>query len=106
MSSENAESAHPVRSIEQRESDTSEQVSVTKSVSNSPALAPVGNTFILGRSKVTHKQIQDFVNKGYLAPDSLGCSLFRPPGDELVARPKPYDAVVFRDFFVGPAVSS
>jgi hypothetical protein len=44
-------------------------------------------------------QIQDFVNKGYTAPDSLG-RRFRPPGDELIPRPKPNEAVVFCDFFV------
>ena len=48
------------------------QVSITESVSNSHAPMPVGNTFILGRSRVTHKLIQDYVNKGYLKADSLG----------------------------------
>lgn len=76
------------------------EISITESVSNSPALTPVGNTFILGRSRVDHKQIQDYVNKGYLEPDSLGRSQFRPPGHEIVPWPKPYEAVVFRNFFV------
>ena len=76
------------------------QVSITESVSNSPAPAPVGNTFILGRSRVTHKLIQDYVNKGYLETNSLGHQQFRPPGKETIPQPKPYEAVVFRDFFV------
>jgi hypothetical protein len=32
--------------------------------------------------------------------DSLGCLLFRPPGHEIMPRPKPYEAIVLRDFFV------
>jgi len=40
------------------------------------------------------------MNKGYLEPDSLGHPLFRPPGNEIVLQPKPYEAVVFRGFFV------
>lgn len=85
--------------IQPQQSDESGTVSITESISNSPALAPVGNTFVLGRSRVNHKQIQDFVNKGYLDPDSLGRSFFRPPSNEIVPQPKPYEAVVFRDFF-------
>lgn len=49
---------------------------------------------------MNHKQIQDFVNKGYLEPDSLGRPQFRPPGNEIVPQPKPYEAIVFLDFFV------
>jgi hypothetical protein len=74
-----AESAPPVLQAEQHESDMSEEVSITESVSNSPVPASVGNTFILGRSKVDYKPIQDFLNKGYLFLDSLGRPLFRPP---------------------------
>lgn len=43
-------------------------------------------------------EIQDYVNKGCLKPESP--TSFRPSGDEVVPRPKPYEAVVFRDFFV------
>lgn len=40
------------------------------------------------------------MNKGYLERDSLGRSLFRPPGHEIMPRPKPYEAVLLRDFFI------
>jgi len=42
--------------------------------------------------------IQEYVNKVYITPDSN--TQFRPPGDEVVPRPRSYEAVVFRDFFV------
>ena len=58
-------------------------MSITESVSNSLAPMLVGNTFILGRSRVNHKLIQEYVNKGYLEPDSLGRPQFRPPGNEI-----------------------
>lgn len=38
------------------------------------------------------------MNKDYLRP--LTPSSFRPPGDEVIPRPKPYEAMVFRDYFV------
>jgi hypothetical protein len=47
-----------------------------------------------------HKQLQDFVDKGYITPDSLGHSQFWPHGIEIVLQPKSYEAVVFHDFFV------
>ena len=48
---------------------------------------------------MNHKLIQEYVNKGYLELDSLGHPQFRPPGNEIVPQPKPFEAVVFRDFF-------
>jgi hypothetical protein len=85
--------------VQAHQSDESGSVFVTESVSNSSAPVPLGQTFILGRSRVNHKQLQDFVNLGYLEPDSLGRDPFRPPGDETVPRLKPNEAVVFREFF-------
>jgi hypothetical protein len=85
--------------VDRNESETTEQVSIIESVNDSPVPDPVGNSFVLWWSLVTHMQIQDFVNMGYTAPDSLG-RRFRPPGDELIPRPKPNEAVVFCDFFV------
>ena len=49
---------------------------------------------------MNHKLIQEYVNKGYLEPYSLGHPLFCPPSNEIVPQPKPYEAIVFRDFFV------
>ena len=59
---------------------------------------PTNCLFYLGWSKVTHQLIQEYVNKDYLRP--LTASSFRPPSDEVVPRPKPYEAVVFHDYFV------
>ena len=70
----------------------SEQVSIMESVNNSPVLALVGITFVLVRSRVNHLQIQEYVNKGYISPDSFGHPWFRPPGDEIVPQPRPYEA--------------
>ena len=68
------------------------------SIDATPAPVSTSCTFFLGRSKVTHMEIQNFVNKGYLRPDSA--TSFRPPGDEIVPWPKWYEAIVFCDFFV------
>jgi len=78
-------------------SEASERISIMDSIDATPAPVSTSCTFFLGRSKVTHMEIQNFVNKGYLRPDSA--TSFRSPGDEIVPRPKWYEAVVFRDFF-------
>lgn len=49
---------------------------------------PTNCSFYLAQSKVTHQLIQEYVNKNYLRP--LTTSSFRPPGDEVIPRPKPY----------------
>ena len=59
---------------------------------------PTNCSLYLGRSKVTHQLIQEYVNKDYLMP--LTASSFFPPGNEVVPRPKPYEAAIFRDYFV------
>lgn len=43
---------------------------------------PSNCSFYLGRSKVTHMLIQEYMNKGYLRPETA--STFRPPGNEVV----------------------
>lgn len=55
--------------------------------------------FILGYSRVNHSQILEYINRGYIAPDSAGRPQYQPPGNEIVPKPRPYEAVVFRDFF-------
>lgn len=64
--------------------DESGDVSITDSADASHDSPVVSESFVLGRSRVDHKQIQDFVNRGYLKTDSLGRSQFRPPGNETV----------------------
>jgi hypothetical protein len=77
--------------------EASEKVSIIDAIDAVSAPLPTTCSFYLGRSKVTHMDIQDYVNKGYLQPDSATSS--RPPGNKTVPRPKPYKAMVFRDFF-------
>lgn len=79
-------------------SEGSERVSITESVDEASVPVPTTCSFYLGRSKVTHMDIQDYVNKGYLWPDT-GTS-FHLPGNETMPRPKPYEAMVFHDFFI------
>lgn len=50
-----AENAMPIEEEGPQASSDSAQVSIAESVSNSPAPAAVGNTFILGRSRVNHQ---------------------------------------------------
>lgn len=79
-------------------SGQSEHVLVFDSEGTALIVLPTNCLFYLGRSKVTHNLIQEYVNKDYLRP--LTPSSFRPPGDEVIPKPKPYEAVVFRDYFV------
>lgn len=60
-------------------------------------MMPTNSSFYLGRSKVTHNLIQEYVNKDYLWP--LTASSFCPPGDEVIPQPRPYEDVAFRDYF-------
>ena len=83
MVSGRAENALPIKEEGPQASSDSAQVCIIESVSNSLAPAPVGNTFILGRSQVNHKLIQDYVNKGYLKPDILGHQQFCLPSKEM-----------------------
>lgn len=76
----------------------SERVLVVDSKGTPPIVLPTNCSFYLGRSKVTHNLIQEYVNKDYLRP--LTPSSFCPPGNEVIPKPKPYEAVFYRDYFV------
>lgn len=80
------------------EPETSKMVSIIDSGNNSFAPDFVENTFCLRHSHVTHMLIQDFMNMVCLTLDNR--RQFRLPGDEVVPQPRPYKAVVFRNFFV------
>jgi hypothetical protein len=54
-------------------------------------------TYRLGRSRVTKAELDKYVKRGILK--SSLCGLCRAPGQEEVPYPKPYEAVVFCDFF-------
>jgi len=63
-----------------------------------PVVLPSNCYFYLGRSKVTHMLILEYVNKGYLRPETA--TTFHPTSNEVVPQPKPYEAMVFSDYFV------
>jgi hypothetical protein len=54
-------------------------------------------TYRLGRSKVTEAELDRYLAEGLIHPAMRAHC--RAPGSEEVPRPKPYEAVVFRDFF-------
>jgi hypothetical protein len=78
--------------------DQSDYVSIVDSEGTPPIVLLANCLFYLGRSKVTHNLIPDYVNKDYLRP-LTPCS-FCPPGDEVIPKPRPYEAAVFHDYFI------
>lgn len=79
-------------------STQSEHVSIVDSKDTPLIVLPTNCLFYLGRSKVTHNVIQEYVNKDYLR--ALTASSFRPPSDEVIPQPRPYEVVVFHDYFI------
>lgn len=73
-------------------------MSIADSEGTPPIVLPTNCLFYLGLSKVTHQLIQEYVNKNHLRP--LTASSFCPLGDEVIPWPKPYEAMVFRNYFV------
>ena len=56
------------------------------------------STFRIGHSRVSNEGLQEYVRQGLL--NSEFSMNFRAPRNEEVPQPKPYEAVVFRDYFV------
>lgn len=70
----------------------------TESVGTSPPARAALSVFRLGRSRVTQREIENYVACGHLT--SADPPPFCPPGEEEYPKPRPYEAVVFRDYFV------
>lgn len=68
---------------------------VPAAIAGQPDLSPA--TYPIGHSRVTEKDLDDYVVQGLLKSSLRG--LCHAPGREEVPRPEPYEAVVFRDFF-------
>ena len=68
---------------------------VLAAVRGKPDLSPF--TYLLGRSRVTEEELDEYVERGILKPLLHG--LCRALGREEIPHPEPYEAVVFRDFF-------
>lgn len=70
----------------------------TESIGTSPSSRGQLTPFRLGCSRIAANEIQDYINRSYLTASDP--PEFRPPGDEEYPQPRPYEAVVFRDYFV------
>lgn len=68
---------------------------MTSAAKGQPDLSPV--TYLIGPSRVIEEDLDDYIERGLLKASLRG--LCCAPGREEVPRPKPYEVIVFHDFF-------